>query len=46
MKEEENRIKTVKNELGLYNIHVDCNSKEGKMLIEVVSKESTLKKRN
>lgn len=38
------RVKTIKNESGLYNINVDCNSKEGKMLIEVVEKESSLKK--
>lgn len=44
MKEKEDRIDTVKNESGLYNINVDCNSKEGKMLIEVVEKESTLNK--
>lgn len=45
MKEEKNRIKTVKRESGLYNINVDCNSKEGKMLIEVVEKESTFPKK-
>ena len=37
-------IETVKNESGLYNINVDCNSKEGKTLIEVVEKESSLQK--
>ncbi len=36
------RIKTVEKESNLCNIHVDCNSKEGKTLIEVVEKESTL----
>ncbi len=38
------RTKTIEKESGLYNINVDCNSKEGKMLIEVVEKESTLGK--
>ena len=38
------RIDTVVKESGLYNIYVDCNSKEGKMLVEVVEKESSLKK--
>lgn len=45
VKVNEDRIETVKKESGLYNINVDCNSKEGKMLIEVVEKESTMKKR-
>jgi len=36
-------IETVVKESGLYNINVDCNSKEGKMLIEVVEKEASLK---
>lgn len=44
MKEDKSRINTVSNESGFYNINIDCNSKEGKMLIEVVEKESTLKK--
>ena len=44
LKNNDKRIKTIKNESGLYNINVDCNSKEGKMLIEVVEKESSLKK--
>lgn len=35
---------TVEKTSGLCNINVDCNSKEGKMLIEVVEKESSLKK--
>ena len=39
------RIKTVAKESGLYNINVDCNSNEGKMLVEVVEKESTLRKK-
>ena len=42
---DKNRINTVSKESGLYNIHVDCNSKEGKMLVEVVEKESTMKKK-
>ena len=45
MKDNEKRIKTIKNESGLYNINVDCNSKEGNMLIEVVEKESSLRKK-
>lgn len=44
MKTDDKRIDVIKNESGLYNINVDCNSKEGKMLIEVVEKESSLKK--
>lgn len=44
VKEQEDRIDTVTKESGLYNINVDCNSKEGKMLIEVVEKESTSNK--
>lgn len=35
------RIRTVEKESGLSNIHIDANSKEGKMLIEVVRKEAT-----
>ena len=42
MKRKDIRIDTIKNESGLYNINVDCNSKEGKMLIEVVEKETSL----
>lgn len=45
MKIREKRIDVVKKETGLYNVNVDCNSKEGKMLIEVVEKESSLKKK-
>lgn len=41
---DEKIINVVKNTSGLYNINVDCNSKEGKMLVEVVEKESSLKK--
>lgn len=44
MKKEDKRIKVLKNEAGFCNINVDCNSKEGKMLIEVVEKESSLRK--
>ena len=39
----EKTVETVVKESGLYNINVDCNSKEGKMLVEVVEKESSLK---
>lgn len=46
MKEDKERIDVVRQESGLYNVHVDCNSKEGKMLIEVVEKESTMKKKH
>lgn len=42
MKENKERVDVVKKESGLYNVNIDCNSKEGKMLIEVVEKESTL----
>ena len=38
-------IKPINKVNGLYNINVDCNSKEGKMLIEVVKKESSLRKK-
>lgn len=44
MKTDKDRVETIKNESGLYNINIDCNSKEGKMLVEVVEKESSLKK--
>lgn len=44
MNKGESIIDVVKNESGLYNINIDCNSKEGKMLVEVVEKESSLKK--
>jgi len=46
MKENKERIDVVKNESGLYNVNIDCNSKEGKLLIEVVEKESTLKNKS
>lgn len=41
----DNRIDTIKTESGLSNINIDCNSKEGKMLIEVVEKEASLRKK-
>lgn len=44
MNTDKNRIDTIKTESGLCNINIDCNSKEGKMLIEVVEKESNMKK--
>ncbi len=44
MKEENERIQTVKVNSAMYNINVDCNSKEGKMLVEVVEKESGMEK--
>ena len=44
MNSDKQRIDVIKTECGLYNINVDCNSKEGKMLIEVVEKESSLDK--
>lgn len=37
-------IDTIKNTSGFPNINIDCNSKEGKLLVEVVEKESSLKK--
>ncbi len=44
--EKNNIVEVVKNTSGLSNINVDCNSKEGKMLVEVVEKESSLKKQD
>lgn len=44
MNTDKRREDVVKRESGLHNIYIDCNSKEGKMLIEVVEKESSLKK--
>lgn len=43
METDKKRIETVKKESGMSNIHIDCNSEEGKMLIEVVEKEATMK---
>ena len=40
--EDEKRCEVVSHESGLKNIHIDSNSKEGKLLIEVVDKESTI----
>ena len=40
--EDEKRCDVVSHECGLKNIHIDSNSKEGKLLVEVVDKESTL----
>lgn len=40
--EDEKRCDVVSHESGLKNIHIDSNSKEGKLLVEVVDKESTL----
>ena len=42
--EEEKRCDVVSSESGMKNIHIDSNSKEGKLLVEVVEKESSLKK--
>ena len=43
MKKGDKRIEVLKKDIGFCNINVDCNSKEGKMLIEVVEKESSFK---
>ena len=40
--EDEKRCEVVSHESGLKNIHIDSNSKESKLLVEVVDKESTL----
>ena len=42
--EEEKRCDVVSRESGMKNIHIDSNSKEGKLLVEVVEKESSLNK--
>ena len=42
--EDEKRCEVISHESGLKNIHIDSNSKEGKLLIEVVDKESTLQR--
>lgn len=39
--EEDKRCEVVGHESAMKNIHIDSNSKEGKLLIEVVDKEST-----
>ena len=41
---DEKRCEVVAKESGLKNIHIDSNSKEGKLLVEVVEKESSMKK--
>ena len=43
--EEDKRCEVVGREAAMKNIHIDCNSKEGKLLVEVVDKESSLKKK-
>ena len=43
--EEVKRCEVVGREAAMKNIHIDCNSKEGKLLVEVVDKESSLKKK-
>ena len=42
--EEEKRCEVIEQESALKNIYIDSNSKEGKLLIEVVDKESTLQR--
>ena len=42
--EDEKRCEVISHESGLKNIHIDSNSKEGKLLVEVVNKESTMDK--
>ena len=42
--EDEKRCEVVGRESAMKNIHIDSNSKEGKLLIEVVDKESTLQR--
>ena len=42
--EDEKRCEVVGRESAMKNIHIDSNSKEGKLLVEVVDKESSLKK--
>ena len=44
MNKNKNIIDKVKKEAGLHNINIDCNSKEGKILVEVVEKEAGFKK--
>lgn len=41
---EEKLRDVIKHESAMKNIYIDSNSKEGKLLIEVVDKESTLQK--
>ena len=42
--DEEKRCEVIEQESALKNIYIDSNSKEGKLLIEVVDKESTLQR--
>ncbi len=42
--EDEKRCEVVERESAMKNIHIDSNSKEGKLLVEVVNKESTMDK--
>ena len=42
--EEDKRCEVVGRESAMKNIHIDSNSKEGKLLVEVVNKESTMDK--
>lgn len=42
MKEEEKRCEVIPCESAIRNIYIDSNSKEGKLLVEVVDKESSL----
>lgn len=42
--EEDKRCEVVERESAMKNIYIDSNSKEGKLLVEVVDKESSLKK--
>ena len=39
--EEEKRCEVVGRESGMKNIYIDCNSKDKKILVEVVDKESS-----
>lgn len=45
MKYKKERINEIKHQSAMKNINIDANSKEGKILTEVVEKESTLKNR-
>lgn len=42
--EEDKRCEVVGCESAMKNIHIDSNSKEGKLLVQVVDKESTLQR--
>lgn len=41
---ENKRCEVIPRESAMKNIYIDSNSKEGKLLIQVVEKESTLQK--